>query len=341
MTAIDIEKLLQPITEENPCGDDLEYDPDFQALERAATPPADDGMFEQDDGKADGLNWREIGEQAEALFGRTKDLRLAVYLTDARLASHGLIGLGEGVTLVKRLLDTYWMEVHPRLDAEDDDDPTMRINSLVALTDSAGLVRRVTQAPLVAAKRAGRYSLRDIRIANNELDPAEGAERPDLGVIDAAFLEAELDELQSAADATAGAIQALNEIEAFLSEQVGATNNTLTVKPLVDELKGIDKVYSQQLAARGVDVDSGESGDDSLGASVSRVSGDITSREDAVRMLEKISEYFRRHEPSSPVPLLLQRAKGLIAKDFLEILKDLTPDGLSQAELFSRPRDEG
>jgi type VI secretion system protein ImpA len=34
------------------------------------------------------------------------------------------------------------------------------------------------------------------------------------------------------------------------------------------------------------------------------------------------------------VPLLLRRAKGLVAKDFMEILNDLTPDGVSQAKLI-------
>jgi type VI secretion system protein ImpA len=48
--------------------------------------------------------------------------------------------------------------------------------------------------------------------------------------------------------------------------------------------------------------------------------------------LDKVSDYFQKYEPSSPVPLLLQRAKRLVAKYFMEILRDLTPAGVSQAE---------
>ena len=62
------------------------------------------------------------------------------------------------------------------------------------------------------------------------------------------------------------------------------------------------------------------------------MSGEINSREDVVRVLDMACDYFKRHEPSSPVPLLLQRAKSLVAKDFMEILRDLTPAGVSQAE---------
>jgi type VI secretion system protein ImpA len=49
-------------------------------------------------------------------------------------------------------------------------------------------------------------------------------------------------------------------------------------------------------------------------------------------MLDKICAYYSRYEPSSPVPLLLQRAKRLVSKDFMEILQDLTPDSVSQAQ---------
>jgi type VI secretion system protein ImpA len=61
------------------------------------------------------------------------------------------------------------------------------------------------------------------------------------------------------------------------------------------------------------------------------VSGEITSREDAVRMMDKISQYFEKNEPSSPVPMLMNRAKRLVSMKFIEILKDMAPNGVSQA----------
>ncbi len=64
------------------------------------------------------------------------------------------------------------------------------------------------------------------------------------------------------------------------------------------------------------------------------VVGEIASREDVIRMLDKICEYFNRYEPSSPVPFLLKRAKTLATKDFMEILLDLAPGGAEQASLI-------
>ena len=338
MSAIDVEKLLQPVTDESPCGEDMEYEAPFQELERAATVESGASMLD-DDAEPEAPKWSDVASMAETLLGQTKDLRVAMYLTGARLNTHGVVGLANGVSLVKGFLTEHWAEVHPQLDAEDDDDPTMRINSLAALGDADGLVKALREVPLVKAKRAGNYSLRDIRTAAGDLPAPEGAEPPESGVIDAAFQECELDDLKESAEAVVAAVRELREIEAHLTAQVGAANNSLDVKILADELNSISKIYADQLTNRGVDVETAENiGDGETAGGGNAISGDIRSREDAIRMMDKISEYFRRNEPSSPVPLLLQRAKGLVAKDFMEILKDLTPDAISQAEMFSRSR---
>jgi type VI secretion system protein ImpA len=44
--------------------------------------------------------------------------------------------------------------------------------------------------------------------------------------------------------------------------------------------------------------------------------------------------FFRRHEPSSPVPLVLERARRLVSKSFMEVLADVAPEGLPQAKLI-------
>lgn len=67
-------------------------------------------------------------------------------------------------------------------------------------------------------------------------------------------------------------------------------------------------------------------------SNVSAVSGEIRSREDAIQMMEKIGDYFKNHEPSSPIPLFMERAKRLTNMNFLDILKDVAPEGLKQAK---------
>ena len=49
------------------------------------------------------------------------------------------------------------------------------------------------------------------------------------------------------------------------------------------------------------------------------------SREDAGRLLSAVEQFFRTNEPSSPVPVLLARARTFINKDFNAILAELMP----------------
>jgi type VI secretion system protein ImpA len=339
MNAIDVDKLLQPISDDQPCGPNLEYDAEFLALGRSALPQSDGAMVEgKRKAPPESPKWREIASAAETLLDRTKDLRVAMYLTNARLNTHGLPGLADGMALIKGLLTGYWDAVYPQLDAEENNDPTLRVNSLDALGDVNGIVGSLREIALVQAKRAGQYSLRDIRMATGELSPSDGAEAPDMAVIDAAFLECELDSLQQSAAAAGRLVEDIRGVEAYITSQVGA-DKAPNFKLLQDEVSAITGIYAEKLSRRGVDTglerDMVESNG---GAGVTAASGEIRSREDATRMLDKISEYFRRNEPSSPVPILLQRAKGLIAKDFMEILRDLTPEGIKQAEMFSRSK---
>jgi type VI secretion system protein ImpA len=64
-------------------------------------------------------------------------------------------------------------------------------------------------------------------------------------------------------------------------------------------------------------------------------SGEISSREDVVRMLEKICEYYARSEPTSPVPIFMERAKRLVAMNFVDLIKDLAPEAMGKIDVFT------
>jgi type VI secretion system protein ImpA len=64
----------------------------------------------------------------------------------------------------------------------------------------------------------------------------------------------------------------------------------------------------------------------------------VTSREEVAALFEHICDYYQHCEPSSPMPLLLQRCKRLVSASFLDIVRDLAPDAVSQVEIL-RGRD--
>lgn len=66
----------------------------------------------------------------------------------------------------------------------------------------------------------------------------------------------------------------------------------------------------------------------------------IESREDVLKLLEKICAYYELTEPTSPVPYLLRRAMRLVTKNFMEIIEDLAPDSIAQVQMVCGPKEQ-
>jgi type VI secretion system protein ImpA len=333
---IDPALFTSPLADADPSGPNLEYDPDFQALERAQQ-----GRPEQVIGDSvkpgEEPDWPNVRERAEALLMRARDLRVVMALSKALLHTDGFPGLAAGLTIMARLLETQWDSVHPQLDAEDGNDPTLRINTLMALASTDGLLQALRATPVLHSKTLGRFSLRDIRIAAGKSPaPAHMAEAPQQVQVDAAFRDADLSGLELTAAAVNAAAEQVGIIDRILLDKVGSRAPEL--KPLILDLADLSRLFAEKLKLRGASApgDGASAGGDGAAAgTVAGVVGEVTSREDVVRQIDRLCEYYRRHEPSSPVPLLLQRAKRLVSKDFMDIIRDLTPAGVAEAELIA------
>lgn len=341
LPVIDVDQLVAPVSEDSPSGDNLEYEPEFGQLERAAQ-GTDEHVMGDEVVAAEEPDWSDVESQALELLSRSKDLRIAVLLTRAMVNRHGPEGLADGVALMRGLLEQQWQTVHPQLDEEDDNDPTFRVNSVLPLSDRDGMLRDILQMTIVSSQMVGRFCLRDVLVASGDLSPLAGQDQvPDAALIAAAFMDSDIDELQANFAFINSAADDIGKVEAVFAENVGAANSP-DLDAFVTRLKELQKVFAENLAARGIGVElpQDEGGAAAAaGGPAAAISGEVTSREDAIRMIDKICLYFERNEPSSPVPLLLQRAKRLVSKDFLDILRDLTPDGVSQAELIGGVTD--
>jgi type VI secretion system protein ImpA len=109
---------------------------------------------------------------------------------------------------------------------------------------------------------------------------------------------------------------------------------------LTAQLGRIDRILRVQLAARPNGGGEGAAAaPDAPAVAAPAALGSIRSREDAMRALDAVAEFFRRSEPSSPVPLFIDRAKRLVSKDFLAVLADIAPDALAQARAAGGLRD--
>ncbi|MBC7622155.1 MAG: type VI secretion system protein TssA [Aeromicrobium sp.] len=351
MELIDVDASLQAVSEDEPCGPNLEYDADFLALDAALQGKPE---VQYGDTLTPGIppEWKSIAANASDLLTRTRDLRVATTYARAALHLHGIIGFAAGLRLIEGMIETYWDSVHPQLDPSDDNDPMIRINTLAVLIEFGSVLRDVREVVLVRSRVHGLFSLRDFEITTGELQVAEGEKKSDLAVIVAAFKDADLIELQTLFQALVQARQSVVHIEELVTQRVGVSR-ALDLSQLAKLLARARYFVSEHMAMR--DDAAGLTGDavsdtgqmsasDASGqqatAVIKAVAGEITSRDDVVRMLDKLCDYYDRHEPSSPIPLLLKRAQRLVDKSFVEILKDVASDGLDQFYKVSGTSDD-
>jgi type VI secretion system protein ImpA len=347
MSIVDVDTLLEELAADAPCGPNLEYDPAFLELEQSAL-----GKPEVQYGNtivpAAPPEWKQVKQQALDLLGRTRDLRVAMPLVRALLALHAMPGFADGVRLLDRLVSERWDSVHPQLDPDDGHDPTLRINSLAMLGDPATVIREVKETAFIQLPGLGPLSVRVLEQAAGEVPVPKGQAALAQGSIDAALRDVPAEALAEAANAVALAHDSIVNIEVALVRQVG-TSRTLNLDALARQLRRMRDLLASHLPQTAApDAVSGSSvpGAPANGAAApaagpvaTSINGEIGSRADVVRMLDKILAYYQRHEPSSPVPMLIERAKRLAPKNFYEIMEELAPESVNQIKILRGPQE--
>jgi type VI secretion system protein ImpA len=183
--------------------------------------------------------------------------------------------------------------------------------------------------------------LRDIEIARGQANPGPLEAKPEEAAILNAFGELPLEELTALdASVTAGSA-ALTSIDAKMRGE-GGPEVAPDFGPLVTQFAKLARVCKEQLTSRAAlgGEAAADGSDGAAGGQPAFRGGVINSRADAIRALDAVAEYFRRNEPSSPIPLFVDRAKRLVAKDFLEVLADIAPDALSVARSAGGLKDQ-
>lgn len=341
---LDLEALLAPIAENPPAGPDLEYDAEWQALERLAQ-----GKPEQQFGDtiipAEEPDWNDVSNRATALLGRSKDVRSASLLALGNTRLKQFPGLCQSLQLMHQLLERYWDSVHPMLDVSDGDDPTMRLNALSGLADPNGLLRMARTVRLSIA-RGHELTMREVEMAAGKIPAREGETAPSQDQIERR-ISAMIAEDPSFAPLVAETFAAAKGLSQLLDDRVGS-DRSLDFKPLIGALytlnQTVGKLATPAAGAGAVDSETGAAldggGGGGAGGGAISTSGAVRSRQDVVILLDKISEFLQRTEPTNPVPLILARAKRLMEMNFIELLQEIAPDGLMQAKNVAGIRDE-
>ena len=337
--------LLAPIDDVRPAGPDLEYDPAFTELDQIAMPTPERVMGDSLRA-AQEPDWDKVAGAAEALLARTKDLRVAIHWMVARTRRQGLAGWAASLGLIRGLLEKYWDDVHPQLDAEDGNDPTSRANALMPLADPQGALGYFRIATFVQSPRLGRFSLRDLRVATGAITASlPDGTPPTLVDLEACCMDCPDAQLPESAAMLADAHEHAKTIVALLRDKLGTASPDLG--RLCGDIEELKKFVDAQLVRRFperldipssvADIDLAPVDGNPANPAVHGAHGGIAGHDDVIRLIDAICEYYERIEPSSPLPILLKRARRLVGKSFLEVLKDIAPAGLAELQTLSGP----
>ncbi|OED49914.1 type VI secretion system protein TssA [Leisingera sp. S232] len=348
--------LLQSKGDDAPSGENLEYDPAFTEMELAAQ-PGEESVVGNETIEATDPDYREVQKKALEVLERSHDLRAAVFLGDALLHSEGLPGFADVTTYIRGCLEEFWETCHPELD-EDDGDPTMRINAIQDLCGQpdgmAGpspLYRSLRRAPLSESRGFGRFCLRDIEIAEGVMMAPENMEHvPDSATIGAAFQDSDQEVVAARLAAAKTAEENVRAISAVFDEQTPGQGPDLSalIKLLQQIGKRIGSYASMSTEDEADEDEAAEADAEDGGAAVqagggrpvASAPGAINSPADVSNTLDRIISYYRRAEPSSPLPILLERCKRLVGADFLTIMNDMAPQGVDNVHLIGGIEDD-
>lgn len=343
--------LLEPVSEEMPCGPDLDETGD-EAYLNYVLPAADrlpERFFDRETGVP--FDRSSIDLKAELktiaeLMERTRDLRLLAL--EARFQALGgqLVACCECIQAMSLLVDERWEDVHPQA---IDGDFTLRQNTLAALDDRATIILPLEYAPLATDKRVGPIGLRDYRVANGEVE-ARGGEgnAPDLAtVLDAMRADAGREGIEAAHAAVVAAEDALRTMVAKFQDAVGyeAAPGFDALLPALAQMRTFietalpalqtaetSKTTDDALAESSVEPPPSGAGAGTQAAdSVPVAAASVTSHAEAAAALMAVERYFTANEPSSPAIILVHQARTLVGKPLVTALDTLLPQQADRA----------
>lgn len=291
---LNLERLLAPIDAGRPCGEDLAFSSEIDAIARARQ--ADDPSIEQGAWVTElkEADWKFVAKQCTQLIeSRSKDLQLAVWLAEAGAKTGGLRGLGDSLQLLAQLCERWWEMLHP-------------------LPEDGGYEQRIGNLAWVAARVA--TWLRDVALT-------EGQEAYALRDVEAARLQggdalARLETAKKRGSAAfyvglmrdcAHCAEALERLERGVDERLGADGPSFSAaRSALEDLQLFLKPLTAPPAA-GASVPGGVQ-PAAGSAPVAAAEGPLYSRAQALAQLRAVAEFFRRTEPHSPVAYLADKA---------------------------------
>jgi type VI secretion system protein ImpA len=327
--------LLEPA---DSAGEDLEYVVAFSEFMALSTTREERQVGEHVI-PAQPPNWSEVLKMGCGLLERGRDLRILTRVCRAALHKYGLPGLAQGLALMTRWIENDWDHLYPQIETEGVRDPLVRSNVISEISDREGFVHALRQAVFLET------SIGTVTISAAEL-VLEGKQEEEKSLISspdqlARMLVAEKDRNQDRLAAISAISSSLASINSTLKVRL-ESEYWPNIDLLTKTITRIGRFVSAQLQEQEQPVPDQATGQASETLNTPRTSvalpPALNTRTDACRALALAREYFERHEPSHPAPLLIRRVERLCGSNFLAIIEELMPEATDMVRQLAGER---
>jgi len=349
----DLEPLLAAIRDDSPTGVDLRNASGDVTFDKIKSLRSSVSSEEDPEGKGREADWKGVARECTAaLSSKSKDLELATSLTDAWARLEGFAGLRNGIRLAVALCDRFWDGLHPGNDGGniDLDARAMPLNRLGGAVQSASACVLFTASDPREPSRTRSFcwsdfqnsALVDARVTGPNSSSADGLLRlgfvtgeewlSRIKAVDPAHLRGVLGLIEEC-QAALGDLRAL--VEKRFSEDPSPN-----LIPIADVLAEIHEHVSKQLPATVGDEEVSADGEVAGSADLAhartaeRPGGPPANRDEALRRLDQVADYFRTHEPQSPIGHLVARAARWGRMPLEELLKEVISDESALAKIW-------
>jgi len=326
--ALDIEALLQPVSQEEPAGPDLSYDPDFRRISREL----DDIAAKERPGEDPSVG--PAMQTAVDLLGRSRDLWIASHGACFALYAGDLKAMSDLVRAMSAIVGNFWDTCYPGLE-EGSDPAGGRREACRQIATFGRTIKHLERMYLPPLKSKGRLSFKDVTAAADER--ATGAQMIDqMGdAVRRAVDETPLEDWQSFSTDLDSLLQAVNGLVAAFAEKAYSGQEP-DLSPLTAMLDRIKRLSDAVVTRKSPVPENAEAETNPAGGGAA-VKGPVSNRAQAIQQLEAIKAYFQQAEHSSPLPFLIDRIIRIANMNFMEIMQNVAPSGFDDAARLLEP----
>ncbi|WP_236702528.1 type VI secretion system protein TssA [Thalassomonas actiniarum] len=356
-----LDEFIQPISDTAPTGTDPRADVSptsayylLKDIRNSARAKERNALVDDESLLSLAPEWRPVLEQVpQALKTSGKDLEFVAWLIEALCRLHGFEGLAFGFNLGAELIERYWQDLYPTPDPGDLSERLAPLIGLNGIESEGSLIQPIKAILITGGSSEEPFASWQYEQALevDRLDSEKQQKRFEVGAVSLEAVQISIKEtsadfyvkLNRDVDAAISAFGRLSSAmdSAMAGEPQPTSYISKALAGCANHIKSIAKDILSQAAADEVDPEQAEvTNKEEANVSPLDIAAaacaleQLNSREQAIKNLDHIAEFFRKTEPHSPMSYAIEQVIRWSELSLPELLQELIVDGEARNGFF-------